>query len=78
MIGLKLKKTLENNHQVVILGPCPCQISKIKDMYRWQIIIKGIFDDEFALNIKNTLYELIKDVYNDIRITLDINPNTLL
>lgn len=78
VIGLKLKKTLENNHQVVILGPCPCQISKIKDMYRWQIIIKGVFDDEFALNIKNTLYELIKDVYNDIRITLDINPNTLL
>lgn len=78
VIGLKLKKMFENNNKIVILGPCPCQISKIKDMYRWQIIIKGIFNDEFALNIKNTLYELTKDVYNDIRVILDINPNTLL
>ena len=47
-------------------------------MFRWQIIIKGTISNETAHNIKNKVYNLIKDVYNDIRINIDINPNNLL
>lgn len=47
-------------------------------MFRWQIIIKGIITDERAADIKNRVYDLIKDVYSDIRINIDINPNSLL
>ncbi len=62
--------------KIELLGPCPCGVSKIKSLYRWQIIIKGDFDDNYAMDIKNLVYEQIN--YKNIRIGIDINPNNLL
>lgn len=82
----KLKKfmyTLEYNLKKIvagefsILGPVPCIITKLKENYRWQIIIKGNFNDEFSEKVKDTLYLLNKSVYNEIRISIDINPNNM-
>lgn len=82
----KLKKfmyTLEYNlkklivEDITMLGPVPCIITKLKENYRWQIIIKGNFDDEFSEKVKDTLYVLNKSVYNEIRISIDINPNNM-
>lgn len=62
--------------EIKLLHPAPCPISKIKDFYRWQIIVKG--KDE------NTLSRLIKDSYNSIdkvqgvRYIMDINPFNML
>ncbi|HCW53212.1 MAG TPA: primosomal protein N' [Clostridium sp.] len=82
----KLKKFM-NNLQVNLkklivgdlkmLGPVPCIISKLKDNYRWQIIIKGEFDDKFSENVKDILYQLNKSVYNEVRVSIDINPNNM-
>lgn len=63
--------------ELIMLGPVPCIISKLKENYRWQIIIKGNFDDEFSEKVKDTLYILNKSVYNEIRISIDINPNNM-
>ncbi len=60
-----------------MLGPVPCIITKLKENYRWQIIIKGNFNDEFSEKVKDTLYILNKSVYNEIRISIDINPNNM-
>lgn len=60
-----------------ILGPAPCLVTKIKENYRWQIIIKGNIVSNIRCMIKEILYELYKNDYNDIRITMDINPNNL-
>lgn len=77
-IGINLKNKLQNHDKIEILGPCPCIISKIKELYRWQIIIKGDFDETLAQETKKLLYEMTKDVYNDIRLSIDINPNSLI
>lgn len=77
-VGINLKNILKNSDKIEMLGPCPCEISKIKDLYRWQIILKGDFNYEFAYQIKKSIYELLKDVYNEIRVSMDINPNSLL
>lgn len=83
----KLKKfmyTIEHElkklvlEDLTILGPVPCMITKLKENYRWQIIIKGNFDDEFSEKVKDTLYLLNKSVYNEIRISIDINPNNMM
>ncbi|MDU1411633.1 MAG: primosomal protein N' [Clostridium sp.] len=71
-----LKILIEKSDNIELLGPCPCGVSKIKNNYRWQIIIKGNFDDDFALNIKKIVYNKIN--YKDIRVGIDINPNSLL
>ncbi|MFC4780585.1 primosomal protein N' [Eubacterium multiforme] len=75
-LGEEIKKIL--NDEINILGPTQCIVGKIKDKYRWQILIKGKITDELAKKIKDRLYEMNKSVYNEIRINIDINPNNLL
>lgn len=77
-IGVKLKTIFKMNKTVTILGPVPCEISKIKDMFRWQIVIKGEINNVVSNNIKKTVYDCLENVYNDIRVNMDINPNSLL
>lgn len=77
-VGIYLKNMLEKNDTIKMLGPCPCQISKIKELYRWQIILKGKITREFGENVRKIVYDLLKDVYNDIRVSIDVNPSNLL
>lgn len=77
-IGINLKNKLKCENNIEILGPCPCMVSKIKEMYRWQIIIKGDISSDLASFIKNFTYHELRECYNDIRISIDINPNSLI
>lgn len=74
----RLGEIVKEEYEVDLLGPIPCIISKIRENYRWQIIIKGEFTLGFAKRIKDLLYEGNKNVYNDIRVSIDINPNNLI
>ena len=76
-ITMMIKPLVKSCLDIEILGPIPCMISKVKENYRWQIVIKGEFDSYFSKNIKEILYDENKNVYNDIRISMDINPNNL-
>ncbi|WP_194190533.1 primosomal protein N' [Clostridium chrysemydis] len=84
---IKLKEFMENTKDKIeglisegsyLLGPTPCVVKKVRDMFRYQIMIKGNVNDNELLNIRNSLYDLNKSVYNEIRINIDINPNNLL
>jgi primosomal protein N' (replication factor Y) len=77
-VGIILKNQIDNNDKIEMLGPCPCSISKIKSQYRWQILFKGDISYKEANDIRLTIYKLLKDVYNDIRISIDFNPSSLL
>lgn len=77
-IGIILKNILKNSDKIEMLGPCPCILSKIKEHYRWQIIIKGNFHSSLASNIKKIIYNDLKHVYNEVKVNIDINPNSLL
>ncbi|MHC1721278.1 MAG: primosomal protein N' [Clostridiaceae bacterium] len=77
-VGIILKNNLMNYDKIDMLGPNPCMLSKIKDSYRWQLTLKGNIEPGFASSIRKTVYDLTKDVYNDIRISIDINPSSLL
>lgn len=72
----KIRIKIKENDKIEMLGPCPCGVSKIKNLYRWQIIIKGNFHEDFAMAIKEIVYNDID--YKAIRIGIDINPNSLL
>lgn len=77
-IGILLKKVCNNYSKIDMLGPCPCVISKIKEMYRWQVIFKGSINSEIAVGIKKTIHDYKNSVYNEIRVSMDINPSSLL
>ena len=76
-LAIELKKINNEYTYINMLGPVPCIITKIKDNYRWQIIFKGELPQEFCKKIKDRLYEFNKNVYNEIRVSIDINPNNL-
>ena len=73
-----IREILKDNNTIQILGPCPSAISKIKNSYRWQLIIKGNITSSIAQLIKNSTYTTLKPVYSDIRISMDINPDSLI
>ena len=73
----KVVKEIIKDENIEMLGPNPCIVSKIKENYRYQIILKGNFNEKLRKKIKDSLYELNKSVYNGIRISIDINPNNM-
>ena len=77
-LGVIIRGILKNSSTIQVLGPCPSAISKIKNSYRWQLIIKGDITSTIAELIKSETYTTLKAVYLDIRISMDINPNSLI
>ena len=77
-LAVIIREILKHNNTIQVLGPCPSAISKIKNSYRWQLIIKGNITSSVAQLIKITTYTTLKSVKSDIRISMDINPNTLI
>jgi primosomal protein N' (replication factor Y) len=77
-VGIILRNIVADYDKIDLLGPNPCMISKIKDSYRWQLMLKGRIEPDFAHHIRKTVYDLTKDVYNSIRVSIDINPTSLL
>ena len=77
-IATKISMVVKDYDEIDILGPIPCMIQKIKENFRWQIVLKGEFDLKFAKKIQELLYDNNKSNYNEIRISIDINPNSLI
>jgi primosomal protein N' (replication factor Y) (superfamily II helicase) len=64
-----IARSLKGN--IEVLGPSPCHISKIKNNYRWHMILKGqVVDYRDAINTK--LYNLLGNTA--VNYSLDINP----
>lgn len=71
---MKLKEKLSfirSNRNIDILGPTPCYISKIKNNYRWHVLLKGDVSNEYML-VKDIIEENIGS--SSINYSLDINP----
>jgi primosomal protein N' (replication factor Y) len=68
------------DHQVVF-GPQPAPLSKIKQKYRWQIIIKSksAVLDRFKDIIKDiSLEDEENNLFNNVRLSVDIDPYSML
>lgn len=73
-----LKERIEQEEITAnVLKPLPAPIDKIKNRYRWRIIIKAKINDKLIDIINECLYnkELLK---NNSRIIADINPTNMM
>ena len=81
IIGRDIHNMYGENYRNHIIGPNPAPIEKIKDNYRYQIILK-ISDDHidiFKDIVKRVcIYNEHKLNMTDIRISIDINPVNIL
>lgn len=66
------------NGKITVLGPIPAAIAKIKNKYRWQIIIKSQ-DDEIINDMLSVAHKacIEDDNCNGVAIVIDKNPNIL-
>ena len=75
-----MKESHLKNLNNFLIGPNPAPIEKIRNNYRWQLLIKA--KDEELDGLKNLLQKVcILDEYKlkeGIKISIDINPNTIL
>ena len=78
MLYKNLKEKIEKEEIIAnVLKPLPAPIDKIKNRYRWRIIIKAKVNDKLIDIINECLYnkELLK---NNSRIIADINPTNMM
>ena len=70
-----LKKYLNKIENLIIFEPVPAPIDRIKNKYRWRIIIKG--------KVTNSMIDLINHSFEGMKnlksttITVDINPSNM-
>ena len=72
-----VSKIKQHNMNLLIYSPRPAPIDKIKNKYRFRIIIKGEFNDRVNEYIWGSLKELYL-IGNKERIIIDINPNSIM
>ena len=60
------------NDYIQILGPNPCIIPRLREQYRYHILIKNKLGEK-GHNIIGTFIKSIK-VPNDIKLTIDVEP----
>lgn len=68
-----LLKTNEKNMQ--IYSPMPSPIAKVKNRYRWRIIVKCILGNSIINKINKSINSI--KTTNNTRISVDINPNNM-
>ena len=73
-----LRKMLENCKDLTLLKPMPAPIDKIQNRYRWRIIIKGNMTSDTNEILNNLLKQIYKEGKKDIRVSVDVNPNSMI
>lgn len=75
----ELKKefnAIKNN--VLIYEPVPAPIDRIKNKYRWRILMKCRFNNKVIDLITNVLNRYYKANNKDTRLIIDVNPNNMM
>ncbi len=78
-IHLYLKnRVLKENIGIILYKAIPSPIDKIKNKYRWRILIKCKFSDDIIKLINDTLEEFYKYKQKETRLTVDVNPHNMM
>ena len=67
--------------QILLYKPVPAPIDRIKNKFRWRIIIKCKIDEKIIESLKNTIEKIentIKNTKNETRVIVDVNPSNML
>ncbi|MEN6326797.1 MAG: primosomal protein N' [Syntrophomonas sp.] len=75
-LGQQIEQIIDaNEEEIEILGPAPCPIYKIRNRYRWQLLIKS----ENMLLLKSIGKYIISTAnYKPAKLEMDLNPLTTM
>ncbi len=74
---LKQKIQTENIPIMVYKG-IPAPVDKIKDRYRWRMIIKCMYTSEISQMLQEMLDKAYKETSGSTRIVADVNPSSMI
>ena len=66
------KRVIGENIGIILYSPVPSPIDKIKNKYRWRIIIKCLYKDDINKLLQEMLEE--NEIKKDVRLSIEINP----
>lgn len=78
-IADKLKELTESrgiSERLEVLGPSPCIISRLKDEYRFHIIIKNTMGENGHLMLTNYIKTL--NIPSEVKFLIDVDPSDML
>ena len=67
-----------NNEKFKIFKPMPSPIDKIQNRFRWRIIIKGNMNEQANEILNDLLKEIYSENYKNTKISVDVNPNSMM
>lgn len=71
-------KIREKEENINIFKPLPAPIDKIKNRYRYRMILKCKFNEDVINMVQSALEDCYKIREKDFRITVDVNPNNMM
>ena len=71
-------RVINERFGLLLYSPVPSPIDKIKDRYRWRMIIKCKYDDRVNSLLKDTLEEFISMKTYTARVNIVLNPDNML
>ena len=71
------ERLIKENIGIILYPPVSAPVDKIKNKYRWRIIIKCKLDDNIICLVNDMLNEYNKMKVNDTRVIVDVNPNDM-
>ena len=71
-------RVLKENLSIILYKALPAPIDKIKNKYRWRILIKCKFSEEIINLMNDVLEEYYKFKLKNTKISIDLNPNNML
>lgn len=71
-------KIVNEKLQIILYKPVPAPIDKIKNKFRWRLIVKCKFNDDINNAIENCLKNLEMQNIRDVKTIIDINPTNMM
>jgi primosomal protein N' (replication factor Y) len=65
-------------HPVEILGPAPSPLDRLRDRYRWQVLLKGAFQDDLHAVCHQVVTRQGEFATGDIKIMVDVDPENMM
>ena len=78
-IALRLNTIISNqgiSERLIVLGPTPCVLERIKNEYRFQILIKNKMEEKGHFFVTSFLKQI--QLPSDIKMTVVVDPNDIL
>ena len=71
-------RVINEKFGLLLYSPVPCPVDKIKDRYRWRMIIKCKYDDRVNNLLTDALNEFIGMKTKTARVNIELNPNNMI